>query len=50
MLLSLFLLIIIIIIITIILVEWFKHGRVDQTLYTDIMIQMQNTFENVVLG
>ena len=49
MLLSLFLLIIIIII-TIILVEWFKHGRVDQTLYTDIMIQMQNTFENVVLG
>ena len=43
--------IIIIIIITIVsdIVALFRHGWVIQTLYTDIMIEMQNTFEKLVL-
>ena len=28
----------------------FRHGQVNQTFYTDIIIQMQYTFQKLVLG
>ena len=32
------------------LVGFFRFGQVNQTLYTDIMMQMQNTLEKLALG